>query len=235
MLNERRVVEKIYIVDSKKKEYFLALLKKSGSSVPFSKEAINRIEIVDPKVFQKLLFGESQGAHQGILLQVQPLPSFDIDLLDEIVSSVVLLDQVTDPQNIGNIIRSCAVFKIDLVILPRHNAPKESSFMAKAASGALDIVPISYVTNVSKTLSSLKEKGFWCIGLSEKAPKQLSYYDLKGKIVLVLGAEGDGMRRLTLEQCDMLAFLGDPSSDFSTLNVSNSGAIAFYEMNKQRG
>jgi 23S rRNA (guanosine2251-2'-O)-methyltransferase len=138
------------------------------------------------------------------------------------------LDQVSDPHNVGAILRSAAVFGAKALILTDRNAPSESGVLAKSASGALEIVPLIRVTNLAHTIKDLKDIGFWCVGFAETGTTTLDQIDLKGKIALVMGAEGDGMRRLTKDLCDFTVSLPTAAS-FSALNVSNAAAIALYE------
>jgi len=173
--------------------------------------------------------------HQGMAAAAEPLPALDIDdVLDRIVGQpaphiVVLLDQVTDPHNIGAILRSAASFAAAAVVLPEHGAPPVTGALAKAASGALEAVPLLRVPNLARALDRLKEAGFWSVGLDEHAAQPLQALDPGERIALVLGAEGSGLRRLTRERCDFLARLptrGEPAS----VNVSNAAAIALYEL-----
>jgi 23S rRNA (guanosine2251-2'-O)-methyltransferase len=194
------------------------------------------LEVVDRRGFDLLL---PQGAvHQGMALAAEPLPARDIDdVLDGIADAVgpqivVLLDQVTDPHNVGAILRSAAAFAARAVVMPEHGAPPVTGALAKAASGALEAVPLLRVVNLARTLDRLKEAGFWCLGLEAGADKTLADIDPGNRVALVLGAEGSGLRRLTRERCDLLARLptrGEPAS----LNVSNAAAIALYELTRR--
>jgi len=169
--------------------------------------------------------------HQGIAIQVAPLPQMAIDDLRDDVSPnqcVVILDQVSDPHNVGAVLRSAAVFGAKALILTDKNALPESGVLAKSASGALEVVPLIRVINLARALKDLKDIGFWCVGFDESGAKRLDQVDLKGKIALVMGAEGSGMRRLTKDLCDFTVCL-PTSTTFSTLNVSNAAAIALYE------
>jgi len=169
--------------------------------------------------------------HQGIGIQVNPLPTMAIEDLksqNSLNQCVVVLDQVNDPHNVGAILRSAAVFGASALILTDRNAPPESGVLAKSASGALEIVPLVRVTNLAHALKELKNIGFWCVGLAESGGERLHQIDLKGKIALVMGAEGEGMRRLTKDLCDFTVCLPS-ATPYSTLNVSNAAAIALYE------
>lgn len=171
--------------------------------------------------------------HQGIACLVAPLspPSLDdIIALENQDILLVVLDQVTDPHNVGAIIRSSAGFGVQAVIVPRHNAPPESGAMAKAASGGLDRVPMVTVANLGRALEQLAKAGFWCLGLDGAAQRTLAETKPAGRIALVLGAEGHGLRRLTRDYCDELVRL--PTVDDASLNVSAAAAAALYEFRR---
>ena len=198
-----------------------------------------RTETLDRPRLEALL---AKGAvHQGLALLAEPLPqAFLEDVLAELPplpssepAVVVVLDQVSDPHNVGAILRSAAAFGARAVVLPEHGTPPASAALAKAASGALEQVPLIRVTNLARALDQLKEAGFWSIGLEESAEKTLAELDLGGRVALVLGAEGEGLRRLTRERCDFLARL-PTSGPIASLNVSNAAAIALYEVARRR-
>jgi len=178
------------------------------------------------------------GVHQGIALQLDPLPRTTLeDILPELAERdsavIVALDQATDPQNIGAILRSAAAFGAQGVIIPDKNAPEVTAAMAKAACGALERLPFIRVTNLSRSLDQLKEEGFWSVGLDGYAETTLSKIDLKGKTVLVMGSEGTGLRRLTREKCDFLAKI-PISQAVESLNLSNATAVSLYEIARQK-
>ncbi|MDP2193282.1 MAG: 23S rRNA (guanosine(2251)-2'-O)-methyltransferase RlmB [Alphaproteobacteria bacterium] len=169
--------------------------------------------------------------HQGIAMQVSPLSYEDLSYLqtlDDTNQIVVILDQVTDPHNVGAIMRSCAAFGAKAIIEQERHSPKETGTLAKAASGALEILPRIHVGNIAQTLKQLQSMGFWTAGFSEQGNTYLPKADLKGKVALVMGSEGDGMRRLTKEYCDFHLKL--PTAEFSTLNVSTATAVALYQV-----
>jgi 23S rRNA (guanosine2251-2'-O)-methyltransferase len=142
---------------------------------------------------------------------------------------VLVLDQVSDPHNVGAILRSAAAFGALAVIVPEHGAPPLTATLAKAASGALDRVPVVRVTNLTQALERLKQAGYWSCGLDESGPAPLASLDLGLRVVLVLGSEGGGLRRRLREHCDFLARL--PTSPAQpSLNVSNAAAVALYEL-----
>ncbi|HEX8585697.1 MAG TPA: 23S rRNA (guanosine(2251)-2'-O)-methyltransferase RlmB [Allosphingosinicella sp.] len=168
--------------------------------------------------------------HQGIVAEVERLEDLLLaDLLDQAEDHrpLIVLDQVTDPHNVGAILRSCAAFDaLGLVTQDRH-APPESGALAKAASGALEIVPWIRVVNLSRSLDEMAQAGFWRIGLTGGTETNLKQALGPARIALVLGAEGEGMRQNTETHCDSLARL--PISDrIESLNVSNAAAIALY-------
>ena len=174
--------------------------------------------------------------HQGAALLVDPLIPPSLAQALERPGPVLVLDQVTDPRNVGAILRSAAAFGVAAIITQERNSPEETGAMAKAASGALEKVPMFKAVNISRTLVALKAAGLWCVGL-DASGAPLSGPGLSDRrVALVLGAEGEGLRRLTRETCDELAGLAVPighASAMESLNVSAATAIALYEVQRK--
>lgn len=164
--------------------------------------------------------------HQGVALIVRPLEAGDIHDTDT-MSLVVVLDQITDPHNVGAIIRSAVAMGAQAIITTHKNAPRESGLMAKIASGGLDHIDVIHVSNLAQSLDKLNGFGFLTVGLDSEGPQDLSASLYGGKIALVLGAEGSGLRRLTRERCEILARLDMPGA-IKSLNVSNAAALSLY-------
>lgn len=174
--------------------------------------------------------------HQGVAVLTHALERDLSDVLARLSanpeSCIIVLDQVTDPHNVGAILRSAAAFGAGAVVAPDRHAPDESGVMAKSASGALDKIPYIKAGNLVRALEQIKEHQFWLIGLDTEAPQQLSDVKMDGRIALVLGAEGEGLRRLVRETCDHVACLPMAGS-MESLNVSNATAVALYERARQ--
>lgn len=171
--------------------------------------------------------------HQGVALLADPLAPPALATVLERSGPIVMLDQVSDPRNVGAILRSAAAFGAAAVITQDRNAPEETGALAKAASGALETVPLLRAVNLARTLIALKAANCWCVGLDAGA-KPLEGSSLAGRrVVLALGAEGEGLRRLTRETCDELAGLSMPGG-MESLNVSAAAAVALYELTRSR-
>lgn len=218
LLNEERTFYEIVLLGEKSLEMV----------IPEVDIPTNKIKTVDKFWFEKK-FGAG-AVHQGIAIQVSSLPAHSFEELGMVESNnqlVIILDQVNDPHNIGAIIRSAAAFGVNALVMTDRNAPEESGVLAKSASGALELVPIIRCTNLAQAVDKLKKIGFWIYGFSETGTTTLQKADFTGKVALILGAEGKGMRRLTIENCDFLIRM-ETSKTFSTLNVSNAAAIALH-------
>lgn len=188
------------------------------------------IEIVDRPVLAAVL--PDGAVHQGLAVAVTPLPDTALeDLLtqrppaDEAL--VVVLDQATDPRNVGAVLRSAAAFAAAAVVVQDRHAPAESGALAKAASGALETVPMVRVVNIARALRALTEAGFFCLGLDSTAGQSITAQALPKRIALVIGAEGAGLRRLTRECCESLARIPIAPA-VESLNVSVAAAIALF-------
>jgi 23S rRNA (guanosine2251-2'-O)-methyltransferase len=188
--------------------------------------------IVDHDGFAPIL--PESAVHQGLALEVEPLPERHLDDVlrrtgELAARPFVVLDRISDPQNIGAVLRSAAAFGAFAVVVPARGAPVVTGALAKAASGAVEIVPLVRVVNIARALDRLKQAGFWICGLDESAPQRLAELELGRRVALVLGSEGAGMRRLVRERCDFLARL-PTRPEQPTLNASNAAAIALYEL-----
>ena len=194
-------------------------------------------EVLDRKELDALL--PPQAVHQGLaLLSRMPEAPHLEDLIDGAAGQenavLVVLDQASDPHNIGAVLRSAAAFGALAMILPDRHTPEITGVMAKAASGALELVPMIRVTNLVRAMDQLKDAGFWCIGLDGEAKTTLPKADLPARTALVLGAEGAGLRRLSREHCDLLTRV--PIGDaMESLNLSNAAAVALYEYARRHG
>lgn len=174
--------------------------------------------------------------HQGIAALAAPLEEPQLeDLLARCGEHalVLALDQVTDPHNVGAILRSAAAFGVAGVLVTERHAPADTGVLAKAASGALEIVPLVRAVNLARALDQLKEAGFWLYGLDERGDVAIGELDLSGRACIVLGAEGEGLRRLTAEKCDRLVTI-PTEAKLAALNVSNAAAVAAYEWARRR-
>lgn len=174
--------------------------------------------------------------HQGLAIAVEPLPEQDLEAALEALGAdapavVLVLDQVTDPQNVGAILRTAAAFGALGVVMQRRHSPPESAALAKAASGGLEHIPLLRETNLARALDALKDYGFWCLGLDPSGPETLARAAPGGRTALVLGAEGPGLRRLTAERCDALVRL-PIGGGIESLNVAASAAIGLYELRR---
>ncbi len=193
-----------------------------------------RPEVRDRRDIEGLL--PPGAVHQGVALLADPLPEPRLEAVcrdadDDAV--VVILDQATDPRNVGAVLRSAAAFGAGAVVVQRRHAPETTGALAKAASGAVETVPLVRVTNLARAMGELKESGFWCVGLDAGAAQSIAEAGLSGKVALVLGSEGEGLRRLTRDTCDRLVRV-PITGGVESLNLSNAAAIALYELARGR-
>ncbi|MCM2475594.1 23S rRNA (guanosine(2251)-2'-O)-methyltransferase RlmB [Rhizobium sp. CG5] len=182
------------------------------------------VEIVTPQDLDKVLGPDA--IHQGVMLETRPLPLRRLEALTD-SPLVLVLDQVTDPHNVGAIMRTAVAFGAGAVITTQRHSPTESGVMAKSASGALELIPYIQITNLADALGQLQKLGFYSIGLDSEGPTPLEGAFQGQKLALVLGAEGKGLRQKTRETVDALARLDMPGA-IKSLNVSNAAAIALY-------
>ncbi|MDD9331630.1 MAG: 23S rRNA (guanosine(2251)-2'-O)-methyltransferase RlmB [Wolbachia sp.] len=189
-----------------------------------------KAKIVENKIFNDILPKDAN--HQGISLKVAPI-SNNLSI-EEIAgrstnsSTIVILDQVTDTHNIGSILRTSACFDVDALILPSNHSPNENASIAKAASGALDVVPLIHVINIVNTVKYLKKVGYWCYGFDCNAVEDIHEVEsFDQKRVVIFGSEEKGMRRLVKENCDHLLKI-PMLNTINSLNVSNAAAIGLY-------
>jgi 23S rRNA (guanosine2251-2'-O)-methyltransferase len=177
-----------------------------------------------------------EAVHQGVLLEARPLAPIDLSELPA-NGLVIVLDQITDPHNVGAILRTAAAFAVDALVTTERHSPEFSGALAKSASGGLEHVPICTVVNLACALDEMGDMGYLRVGLDSEGPVPLARVALSRPLALVLGAEGKGLRRLTRERCDVLARLDLPGA-IKSLNVSNACAIALalaYEKLEAKG
>ena len=193
-----------------------------------------QVETLEPAGIDRLL--PPGAVHQGAALEAWPLKSRN---LDEILAEpgtqarrvVLVLDQLSDPHNVGAILRTAAAFGVTAVVVQDRHAPPQSGALAKAASGALDIIPYVEVVNIARALDELASLGFWRIALAGDGETSLAQAVPTGDVALVLGSEGAGIRRLVREHCEVSASI-PISRTVESLNVSNAAAIALYELRR---
>jgi 23S rRNA (guanosine2251-2'-O)-methyltransferase len=181
-------------------------------------------EIVRPALIDSRLGPDA--VHQGLLAEADPLPSPDIDELPQ-EGMVLVLDQITDPHNVGAILRSAAAFAVKAIVTTARHSPEATGVLAKSASGALELVPLVTVQNLARALTAMNDQGFMTVGLDSQGSDNLGSVALRQPLALVLGAEGKGLRQLTRETCSAVARLDMPG-EIKSLNVSNAAVLALY-------
>jgi 23S rRNA (guanosine2251-2'-O)-methyltransferase len=181
-------------------------------------------EIVRPALIDQRLGPDA--VHQGLLAEADPLPSPDIDTLPQ-EGIVLVLDQITDPHNVGAIMRSAAAFAVKAIVTTARHSPEATGVLAKSASGALELVPLVTVQNLARALNEMNDQGFLTVGLDSQGSENLGSVALRQPLALVLGAEGKGLRQLTRETCSVVARLDMPG-EIKSLNVSNAAVLALY-------
>lgn len=181
-------------------------------------------EIVRPGEIDRLL--DPDAVHQGMLAECDPLPTLSLAKAAE-SDLLLVLDQITDPHNVGAIVRSAAALKVGAIVTTARHSPAATGVLAKSASGGLEHVPFCFVGNLARALDELKERGVLVVGLDSEGPADLVDTPLTAPTALVLGAEGKGLRQLTRQTCDTLARIDLPGAIVS-LNVSNAAVLALY-------
>ncbi len=196
----------------------------------------NKISVVDRKEIDKLL--PKEATHQGFALTAFMLDTYALEEICDMAetrqkSHVLILDQVTDPRNVGAIIRSCAAFDALALVVQDKNSPDESGALLKAAAGTFEDLPICRVTNLSRTIDILKRAGFWTVGMDGHAQTSVEDLPKDSKIAIIMGSEGKGMRRLVEESCDMTIKL-PINPKVESLNVATAASVVLYEVNKNK-
>jgi 23S rRNA (guanosine2251-2'-O)-methyltransferase len=198
-------------------------LEEGGTRLPL------KPEIVRPDAIAALAGREA--VHNGLYAEADPLPSPEIDDI-ALPGMVLVFDQITDPHNVGAILRTAAGFDVAAVVTTARHSPEATGVLAKAASGALEYVPIVTVQNLARALTELKERGYQVVGLDSSGDADLGEVAMRAPLALVLGAEGKGLRQLTRATCDQVARLDLPGR-IKSLNVSNAAALALYVASKR--
>jgi 23S rRNA (guanosine2251-2'-O)-methyltransferase len=213
LANPKRRIRKLYLTENAARR-----LADEGIETPVTPEMVRPSEID-----QRL---GPDAVHQGLLAEADLLPSPDIDTLEP-EGMILVLDQITDPHNVGAILRSAAAFGVKAIVTTARHSPEATGVLAKSASGALELVPVITVQNLARALTQLDERGFQTVGLDSAGQDDISTIALRQPLALVLGAEGKGLRQLTRETCSMVARLDMPG-EIKSLNVSNAAVLALY-------
>ena len=224
-LNPEREIEALYLLPNAERGFQETLQKAKSLGLKRPKPIM-----VEKQKLERTL---PKGAvHQGVSIKCKPLAEYDLqDFIIKSQSSkrfcLAILDQVTDPHNVGAIIRSACVFGIDGIIMQKKHAPSLDGVLAKAACGSIEHVPVAYVTNLNRAIEALQESLFWAFGLDSEANQFLNDAPSNDKLAMILGAEGKGMRHSLKEKCDFMVKL-PTAGPIASLNVSNAAAVAFY-------
>lgn len=222
LLNPKRSIQRVFATKNAKPAVEVILEEAATKDLK-----PQNIQIMDRDALDAML--PSGAVHQGMVIDAAPLEPLQLDHIIEKSKLFVILDQVTDPHNVGAILRSASAFGADGVIVQDRHAPDITGILAKIACGAVEHVPMLRATNLSRVIEELQDNGFTCIGFDEHGAMSLAEMTLPEKTVLVMGAEGDGLRRLIAEKCDVLVKL-PTQGRIASLNVSNAAAIALYEV-----
>ncbi len=216
------------------KRRFIKLLATKNAADRLTDEIARAGIVVEPALPRDLdrLLGPG-AVHQGLVLDCKPLRQPRLDQIPR-QGIVVLLDQVTDPHNVGAIMRSCAAFGVTALVATARHSPEASGVLLKSASGAYEHVPFSKVTNLARAMEELRGYGFLLLGLDSEAEEDIGDATVPRPVALVLGAEGKGLRLLTRATCDQVVRLDIPGL-IKSLNVSNAAAIALYALHRSGG
>ena len=222
LANPARVISKLYLTENAENKLKAALEARGAVA-----------ERVHPRDLDKRLGADT--VHQGVLLETEPLPELPMNALARTAEGrpLIVLDQVTDPHNVGAVLRSAAVFGAAGVVMTRRNSPPLAGVLAKSASGALEMVPVARVQNLARSLEDLKVAGCTVIGLDGEGTETLDAIAWPAQPVFVLGAEGKGLRQLTKETCSMVCRIAT-AGQLASLNVSNAAAVALHLAHMRR-
>lgn len=210
---------------------------RAAEIITFAQAVPLTLQMVSKEQLDKMVGADIR--HQGIVAQCKVQSEWsESDLIDHVTNAnypvvLLILDGVQDPHNLGACLRSANAFGVTAVVIPKDRAASKTDIVKKVASGAAEQTPLVAVTNLNRTLKQLQEVGVWFVGLDSEGTIALSEVDLKGNIGIVMGGEGDGLRRLTRESCDYLAQI-PMQGVVESLNVSVATGIALYEMQRQR-
>jgi 23S rRNA (guanosine2251-2'-O)-methyltransferase len=189
-----------------------------GVALPFAAELV-RPDAIDARL-------GPDAVHQGLLAEAEPLTAPALEELEP-EGLILVLDQITDPHNVGAILRSAAAFAARAIVTTARHSPEATGVLAKAASGALELVPLVTVQNLARGMEALRARGFQLVGLDSSGEVDLADVALRPAVALVLGAEGKGLRQLTKATCDVVARIDLPGA-IKSLNVSNAAALSLY-------
>ena len=239
-------INAVSVLLEKKPEEIERLLIITGRRNRHQTALVNHMRLTNFRVVEvskEELVGQVQGTHQGVAAFINKSTTAPRDIVSaaELIESVgkrksellLVLDSVTDPHNLGACLRTADAAGVRFVITPKNNSASLNSTARKIASGAAETVNLLAVTNLARFLADLKQVGFWIIGTDERATKTIYQQDFRGLVVLVMGSEGTGLRRLTREKCDFLASI-PMAGDLSSLNVSVAAGVTLFEAVRQR-
>lgn len=232
--NPNRTVHHIYATEQTELEAMDMVARAAQIRDESGGDALPQITLLERENFDRAL--PKGTVHQGIGIDCDPLQDvFMTDLIHQIEgqknSVVVLLDQISDPHNLGAIMRSACAFGADAIIVQNRHTPELNAVVAKIASGAMEHLPVIYETNLARAIETLQDHGFFAVALDERGEKTLAQTPHYDRVVLVLGAEGQGLRPLVRNKCDLMVKLPTGGA-LSSLNVSNAAAIALYEVHR---